>query len=146
MIALLVVGVAIGMAAFAVYAQVTRVEGGPFDLGLMWTYAWIVGVSMLGGFASFYQKVRKGQARWVNLGELLGELVTSALAGLLTYWLCRASGVSEWMTAAFVGIGGHMGSRALFVLERLLERWLERLGGNGNVTPPAPRGAPGDER
>lgn len=134
--------------AFDVMAQVTDARAGPFDVKLLATYGWIIGISILGGVASFYQKVKKGQARWINLGELFGELATSALAGVLTYWVCRYAGLSEWLTAAFIGIGGHMGSRALFLLEKMLERWFERVSGQASAPSqhePA-RGTPGDER
>lgn len=147
---LVIAAFAVSLAAFDLYAQEVSSGRGPFDLALLGTYGWIIVVSLMGGFASFYQKVKKGQTRWVNLGELLGELVTAALAGLLTYWLCRAAGLSEWWTAAFVGIGGHMGSRTLFLLERVLERWLERIGGHTPTSAPADpvpsRGTPGDQR
>lgn len=124
-----IVALAFGLAAFDAWAQVVRTsDHGPFDPALLATYAWVIGVSMLGGIASFYGKVKSGHARWVNLGEFLGELVTSAIAGLITYWFCRAAGVNEWWMAAFVAIAGHMGTRALFMLEKVLERWAARFG------------------
>lgn len=124
----LIVGVALALAAGDVLAQVVRTtDHGPFDLALLATYGWVVALSMLGGFASFYGKVKAGTARWVNLGEFFGELATSALAGLVTYWLCRWANLNEWLAAAFVAIAGHMGTRAVFMLEKLLERWLGRF-------------------
>lgn len=145
---IILVALALGLAAFEALAQAGRSgNGGPFDLALLGTYAWVLLVSLLGGFASFYQKVCAGHARWFNLGELAGELATSAIAGLITYWLARSGGVNEWMTAALIGIAGHMGSRAMFMLEKLLERWANRMVGAS----PAPmatrepaRGTPGD--
>lgn len=125
---------ALGLVVFDAYAQASAVDHGPFDLALLRTYGWVVGVSLLGGVATFYQKVKRGQARWLNIGELIGELVTSSLAGLLTFWLCKSAGLNEWLTAAFVGIGGHMGSRTLFLMERLLERWITRWFPNGEQT------------
>lgn len=123
----LAIAVGCGLAAFDAYAQAASMDRGPFDPSLLATYGWMIGISLLGGIASFYQKVKRGQARWFNLGELFGELLTSALAGLLTFWLCKDAKVSEYTTAALVGIGGHMGSRALFLLERLLEKWMARF-------------------
>jgi hypothetical protein len=139
------VALVIAVVAMEAMAQGTE-KGGPFDPALFGAYAWVVGISMLGGFASFYRRVRAGDTKWVNLAELAGELATSALAGLLTYWLCRSSGMNDWMMAAFVGISGHMGSRALFVLEKVLENWAQRMTGTGQVQPPMARGTPGDER
>ncbi len=104
------------------------------------TYAWVFAISLLGGLVSFIQKVKAGQARAFNFMELLGELATSAFAGVLTFWLCKAGGLSELMTAAFVGICGHMGSRMIFKLEKLVERWVDSKA--GLPAPPAPPAVP----
>jgi hypothetical protein len=140
------VAVLLGLVAVDAWAQ-SPLEKGPFDLALIGTYLWVVCVSVLGGCASFYQKVKAGQARWFNFSELVGELATSALAGIITYWLAQYANLNGWLTAAMIGIAGHMGSRALFMLEKLFERWVARSVGNGPVAPPEPaRGTPGDER
>ena len=85
------------------------------------TYAWVFGLSALGGFVSFVRKVKLGHARAWNFVEFFGELATSAFAGVLTFWLCEWAGFSPLATAAFVGIAGHMGSRAIFQLEGFFE-------------------------
>ena len=109
------------MTAFPAWAQ--AVARSPFDPALLWTYAWVIGISALGGLAAFYRKVREGKARAFNVVELVGEFVVSAFAGVVTYWFCQAGAVNEWLTAAFIGIAGHMGSRAIFIFEQALERW-----------------------
>jgi len=85
------------------------------------TYLWVFGLSALGGAVSFIRKVKDGHARAFNVAELFGELFTSAFAGVLTFYLCEWSGFAPLATAAFVGIAGHMGSRALFQLEGFFE-------------------------
>ena len=50
--------------------------------------------------------------------ELIGEIATSAFAGLITFWLCEAAQFNPLVTAALVGISGHMGSQAIYQLER----------------------------
>jgi len=82
---------------------------------------WMVAIAVLGGIANFYQKVKMGKARAFNVMELVGEVLVSAFVGLVTYWLCKGYGVNEWITAAAVGVTGHMGSRAIF----LAEQWIE---------------------
>jgi len=90
------------------------------------TYAWVLALSILGGVVNFSRKVSEGTARAFNVTELLGEVVTSGFAGLLTFWLCEAGGVSPLLSAVLIGISGHMGSRAIFHLEK----WAEsRVGG-----------------
>ena len=80
------------------------------------TYAWIVFLSALGGAISFLRKRRSGEARPFNVVELVGELMTSGFSGLITFWLCEASAINPLVTAALIGIAGHMGSRGLVAL------------------------------
>ena len=86
------------------------------------TYGWVVGLAILGGVVSFLRKVREGHARAWNFLEFIGEIVTSAFAGILTFYLCEVSSVSPLLTAALVGIAGHMGSRAIFSLELIFNK------------------------
>lgn len=89
----------------------------PFDYSVL-TYAWVLGVSAFGGFVGFFRKVREGSARPFNVAEFVGEIVTSAFAGLLTFWLCEAADMSKMMSAVFIAVSGHMGSRAIFQIEQ----------------------------
>jgi hypothetical protein len=91
-------------------------EKNPFNYELI-TYCWVFGLSAWGGAVSFMRKMREGQTRPFNIMELIGELVTSAFAGMLTFWLCEAGSINPFIGAAFVGISGHMGSRAISLLE-----------------------------
>lgn len=84
------------------------------------TYAWVFGLAMLGGAASFVRRVRSGQAKYSNIIELIGELVVSAFAGLVTYFLCRSANFDDMLTAAFIAISGHMGTRIIFMFESYL--------------------------
>jgi hypothetical protein len=87
----------------------------------LYTYLWIFGLSMLGGFVSFMRKLKEGHVRAWNFAEFTGELATSAFSGVMTFYLCQWSGFSGVLTAALVGISGHMGSRAIYVMEKFFE-------------------------
>lgn len=90
----------------------------------MRTMVLVIGLSMLGGFVSWIQKVRKGEAGYGSMTVMIGELVTSAFAGFLCYLLCDAWGVSLNLTIMFVGIAGHMGTRAITAFEAFAaKRW-----------------------
>lgn len=95
-------------------------EKSPETYGLI-TYFWVIGLSALGGAVAFIRKVKMGHSRAFNLVEFFGEISTSAFAGVMTFYLCQWSGLSALATAAFVGIAGHMGSRAIFLLEVFFE-------------------------
>lgn len=86
------------------------------------TYAWVFALSMWGGLAGYIRKVREGITTRFNLTELIGELMVSGFAGVITFFLGELSGFPVLLTAALCGIAGHMGSRALFQLERLLTK------------------------
>lgn len=85
------------------------------------TWAWMIGISLLGGFVSFVRKVRSNHARAWNFTEFVGEIFTAALAGIITANLCQWLGYPPSLTYALTGIGAHMGSRALFKLEALFD-------------------------
>lgn len=90
-------------------------------------YGLMLGTALLGGLVSWYAKVRKGELAGASITQLIGELCTSAFAGLLTFWGCEAAGMSPLLTAALVGIAGHMGTRAIAWAEETAKR---RFGGN----------------
>lgn len=89
------------------------------------TYGWVIMLSAWGGAVSWIRKVRRGDARPWNLAELIGELAIAGFVGVLTFWLAEAAAIDPLITAALVGISGHMGSRAIFALERM---FTSRLG------------------
>lgn len=102
------------LAPVAAWAQTTT--KGPLDYSLK-QYGFILGVALLGGLVSWGAKVRKGELPNWSINHLVGELATSALAGLLCFWICEWAGLAPLLTAALTGIFGHMGTRALTLLE-----------------------------
>lgn len=95
-------------------------EKDPFAYPII-TYLWVFALAMLGGAVNFATKLRAGVVRVFNLTELVGELVTSGFAGLLTFWLCEAADINKLMSAVLIGISGHMGTRAIFRIEKWAE-------------------------
>lgn len=94
----------------------------PFDFS-PFTFGWVLLISILGGGVNYNSNVRKGRARF-HLAEFIGEMFTSAFAGLLTFWLCQSGGVPEMLQPVLIGISGHMGSRMIFKIQRHIEtRW-----------------------
>lgn len=93
----------------------------PLDVPLR-QYGFLLSVALLGGLVSWARQVRAGTLQAYNLSALVGELATSAFAGLLTFWICSYLNAPQSLTAALVGIAGHMGTRAI----QKFERWAER--------------------
>jgi hypothetical protein len=88
----------------------------PLDYSLK-QYAMFLGAAVLGGFVSWYSKVRSGVLPATSINHLVGELCTSAFAGLLCFWICEWSGFPQLLTAALTGVMGHMGTRGVTMLE-----------------------------
>lgn len=91
------------------------------------TYAWVFGLAILGGVVSFMRKLQAGHAKVFNIVEFVGEIVTSAFAGVIAFWLCENAGFSPLATASIVGVCGHMGSRTIFLLEGWLAKQFPKL-------------------
>ncbi len=61
---------------------------------------------------------------------MIGELVVSGICGLFVFWALLGFGANMYVAAAGCGVAGHMGSRALFVAEKLMESAAYRWFGN----------------
>ncbi|WOB06489.1 phage holin family protein [Piscinibacter gummiphilus] len=85
-------------------------------------YGLMLGLAIFGGIVSWYSKVRKGELHIANLSSLVGEMATSAFSGLLAFYLCEYLGLVPVLTAAVVGVAGHMGTRAITAIEKLLQK------------------------
>lgn len=107
------------LAPLAAWAQAK----GPLDYSLK-QYGFILAIALLGGLVSWSARVRKGEVKAWSLQQLIGELSTSAFAGLLAFWICEWSGAPALLGAALIGIAGHMGTRAINAFETFaLRRW-----------------------
>ena len=84
------------------------------------TYGWVAVVAMWGGAASYIRRIRLGLTTQFSFTEFIGELVTSSFFGIITFWLCEASNINPLLTAAFVGMSGHMGSRFMFLVSSFI--------------------------
>lgn len=89
------------------------------------TYSWVIALAIGGGVANYIQKVRLGQVARFNFTELIGDMFIAGFTGLLTFWMCQAAEFSEFMTAFFVGVSGHMGGRIIGKMEQFMSRKLD---------------------
>jgi uncharacterized membrane protein YuzA (DUF378 family) len=95
---------------------------GGFDLDAMLSWILLIGLSLWGGVASFYRKLKDGHVRVFNITELVGELVISGFTGIVVANLCDSMACPTPLKYALVGIAAHMGSRALFKLESMVNQ------------------------
>jgi hypothetical protein len=92
------------------------------DLDALLSWAMLIGLSLWGGVASFYRKLKDGHVRAFNITELVGELVISGFTGIVVANLCDTIPCPTPLKYALVGIAAHMGSRALFKLESMVNQ------------------------
>jgi hypothetical protein len=95
------------------------------------TYVFMLGFAIFGGLVSFYSKVRRGEVEALSLMQLVGEIATSAFAGLLVFYLCEYLQIDQMLTAPLVGISGHMGAKVITIIEDVAKRRAaSKLGGS----------------
>jgi len=90
------------------------------------TYLWVVALSLWGGSASYIRRVRSMDVPRYSIVEFIGEVVIAAGVGVMTFFLCEWANVDQMLSAVFIAITAHMGSRALLIAEQVLERYVKR--------------------
>ena len=98
-------------------------------------YGVILAVALLGGLASWFGKVRRGELLMWNISALVGELCISAFAGLIAFYLCDYMNLHQGLTAAIVGVSGHAGTKGITWLEGLGQRFAEKKLGIDTAIP-----------
>lgn len=79
-------------------------------------YLWFVLLALWGGTASYIARMKKRGIPF-SLMELIGEWSISGFSGLVTALVCVNLDMSFELTAASAGIAGHMGGRAIGMME-----------------------------
>ena len=79
----------------------------------------LVGVAMAGGLVN-YLGALKNSPDGFRFTALIIELITGGFSGFLVACVAAELAMSWEMTAVAVGIAGHAGGRAIFVLRRMV--------------------------
>ena len=90
------------------------------------TYGLMLLMAIFGGFVSWYGKVVRQELPVASLFHLIGELATSAFAGMMMFFLCEWAGSPTLLTVALVSMSGHMGAKLLGWVEEKLKKFLEK--------------------
>ena len=93
-------------------------EQEPYSIASLITWSWVIFLSVLGGCVNYYHRVDTHKIRH-TMFRFIGELLTSAFVGIITFELCDYAQFSWQLTASFVAISGHMGTRLIFKLETI---------------------------
>jgi len=82
-------------------------------------YVWFALLALWGGTVNYISRVRRNNAAF-SFVELIGEWTISAFAGIMTALICQEMGFSLILTSALAGISGHMGGRAIYMMEQFV--------------------------
>jgi hypothetical protein len=89
-------------------------------------YGLMLLMAIFGGFVSWYGKVVRKELPAASLFHLIGELATSAFAGMMMFFFCEWAGSPTLLTVALVSMSGHMGAKLLGWGEEKLKKFLEK--------------------
>jgi hypothetical protein len=108
----------------AAHAQTSGMRN-PLQISLA-EYGLMLSVAILGGLVGWIRKVNAGELPPWSLAQLIGEMVISAFAGLLTFWGCTAVDMPLAVIAPLAGMAGLAGSKGLVLAERYAQKFAER--------------------
>ena len=119
---LVIVFICLQLLAPVVHAESAKA---PLDVSIK-QYGFVLAMALLGGLVSWVAKVRRGELAAANLFHLVGELATSALSGLLAFFLMQWLNTPDMLQAAIVGVAGHAGTKGLQWAEDTLKKRASR--------------------
>lgn len=82
---------------------------------------------------NWYSRVKRGHTRAFNILELLGEVFTSGFVGLGVFMVLASWEQPMGVCASAAGVGGHMATRLLFALEKVIESNINKRVRNKDV-------------
>lgn len=92
-------------------------------------YLWFIMLALWGGTVNYLSRLKQGAVESFSFIELIGEWTISGFAGLLTAYICVEFEMSWTMTAFFTGVSGHLGGRAIYMLENYVKQHFLKLHG-----------------
>ncbi|MBT9494947.1 MAG: phage holin family protein [Paucibacter sp.] len=113
------------LAPMVAQAQAIAVKS-PLDLPMK-SWLFFGTFAILGGFVNWLSRVKRGEAQASNVSQLIGELVTSGMAGLMAWMVMQWLHIDEMLQAPIVGVAGHMGATALQWAEFALKKRAEAI-------------------
>jgi len=89
-------------------------------------YLWFLFLAAWGGAVSYISRVRAGKTPF-SIIELVGECAISGFSGVMTAYICASAGLNFFLTAFLVGVAGHMGGRAIAMMEQTAGARIARI-------------------
>jgi hypothetical protein len=88
-------------------------------------YGWFIMLALWGGTANYVSRQRRDKTTF-SIIELIGEWAISGFSGIITAYICVDLDLSFALTSAAAGIAGHMGGRAVYLIEQTILRRMDQ--------------------
>lgn len=82
-------------------------------------HALAIAIALWGGLISYARSIIGGRRAFSWL-DMTIELLSSAFAGLLAYWVALGAGLDGYIAGAVAGVAGHAGTSSLYLLRRIV--------------------------
>lgn len=79
-------------------------------------------LAIFGGTVQYFRKAKESAT--CSLFDFSVDIISSVFAGLLTYYLCLIAEIDGAHASVLIAISGHMGTRAIDVIETFYERFV----------------------
>jgi hypothetical protein len=96
----------------------------PFLNTSLFTYLWVIGISLWGGAVSYLEK--REPFTWL---KFFAHISSASFAGLMTFFLCDYGHVSGPLTGVLCGVAAHMGTPLLLRMKLFRGLIEDQLGG-----------------
>lgn len=93
---------------------------------LSFQYIWVIAMSIWGGIIKYLSILNHGKLTF-KISCFLSEIFISSFAGIIAFLFCESANINHLYSAALIGVTGHMGSRAIFIIEGWLVKKLQNL-------------------
>ena len=93
-----------------------------YDWSQYLALVWVLALSIWGGTVHTIKKVREGVIERFTFREWVYDIITSGFIGFVTYALCKYAGFDEYLSAVFIGVASHQGTRGLLLIEEAITK------------------------
>lgn len=87
---------------------------------ILFSYGIPLFLAIWGGTAGYLNKIKQGRCRF-SISEWIGEICISGFVGVTVFIIATSYNCPAEIAACLAGISGHMGSRAIFVIETIIQ-------------------------
>lgn len=89
-------------------------------------YLHTIFLSVFGGTVQYFRQTKDNNKKF-RWSEFFTDILASAFAGTLTYFLCKIADLDDYHAMVLVAISGHMGVKAIDLIEHIYNKFLPKI-------------------